>query len=130
MTEISIKSHGGDPITLQWGPNHGYKRVPGSITIVVGCVGSTHDVPCGSALRRGSIGVEFDICPDGSIQNRGCGIGDGNNYMHIVTGGETQPTAAQIAAIKARPFGASAGRDVIAWARGEAAAKIAERYND
>lgn len=123
MTEITIKPTRGEPITLTWGKNYNYKRVPGSVTIAIGAVGGA------SAQGCGSIGAEFDICPDGSIQMRSVGAGDGNSYMHVVTA-DGAPTASQIAALKARPYGAGAGRSVIAWASGEGAAKQAERYHD
>lgn len=128
MATLTIK-HRDDEITLPWGANYDYKRVPGSVTIVIGCVGGTLPQSGGSALAKGSIGVEFDVCPDGSINLRGTGIGDGNSYMHIVTS-DGPPTDAQVTALKSRPFGAGAGRSVIAWASGEDAAKKAARYHD
>ena len=96
---------------------------------MIGCVGGTLGQP-GIALRGGSIGVEFDVCPDGTIQIRQVGVGDDNSYMHIVCKDDQPPTDAQIATLKSKPFGGGAGRDVIAWASGESAAKIAAAYHD
>lgn len=121
-TQITITNpRSGLTLTLPLGKNYAYRRVPGSVTISIGGV-------CGTNVTGCPIAVEFDVCPDGSLQLRSVLPGHDNGFAHLVIA-DAPPTSAQIATIKSKPYGAASGRSLMAWAEGDAAVKIAEAYH-